>query len=110
MIEIRRNDRDSAAVIELQGRLDITSSPQLEAAANEILANGQHALVIDCTGLKYISSSGLRVLLIAARKFSSAGRRLVLCGVSGHIRKVFNISGFSSIFTIKENQDEAVAG
>lgn len=110
MIEIRRNDRDTAAVIELQGRLDITSSPELEAAANEILANGQGALVIDCTGLKYISSSGLRVLLIAARQFSAAGRPLVLCGVSGHIRKVFDISGFSSIFTIKGNQDEAVAG
>ena len=110
MIEIRRNDRDSAAVIELQGRLDITSSPELEAAANEILANGQGTLVIDCSGLKYISSSGLRVLLIAARQFSAAGGRLVLCGVSGHIRKVFDISGFSSIFTIKETQDEAVAG
>ena len=110
MIEIRRNDRDSAAVIELHGRLDITSSPELEAAANEILANGQCALVIDCAGLKYISSSGLRVLLIAARQFSAVGGRLVLCGVSGHIRKVFDISGFSSIFTIKESQDEAVAG
>lgn len=110
MIEIRRNDRDSVAVIELQGRLDVTSSPELEAAANEILTNGQRALVIDCSALKYISSSGLRVLLIAARQFSAAGGRLVLCGVAGHIRKVFDISGFSSIFTIRESRDEAVAG
>jgi anti-anti-sigma factor len=110
MIEIRLNEREGVAVIELEGRLDITSSPQLESSVDEVFDSGQRALVIDCSKLKYISSSGLRVLLIAARKFSAAGGRLVLCGVAGHIRKIFDISGFSSIFTIKDTQEEAVNG
>ena len=107
MIEIRRTNRETVAVLELAGRLDVITSSQLDDAINGVLDSDQRALVIDCSELKYMSSSGLRVLLVAARRFGAEGGRLVLCGVEGPVRKVFDISGFSSIFSIKDTQEEA---
>lgn len=110
MIEIRRTNRDAVAVLELAGRLDVTTSSQLEDAINGVFDSNDRTLVIDCSELKYISSSGLKILLLAARRFGSADGRVVLCGVEGPIRKVFDISGFSSIFSIKDTQEEAAKG
>ena len=109
MVKIRRMNREAVAVLEVAGRLDVNTSSQLDDAVNEIFDTNHRALVIDCSGLKYVSSSGLRVLLLAARRFGSENGRLVLCGVEGPIRKVFDISGFSSIFSIEDTQEKALS-
>ncbi len=109
MVEIRRINREAVAVLEVAGRLDINTSSQLDDAVNEVFDTNYRALVIDCSGLEYISSSGLTVLLLAARRFGSADGRVVLCGVAGPIRKVFDISGFSSIFSIEDTQKKALS-
>ena len=109
MVEIRRIDREAVAVLEVAGRLDVTTSSRLDDAINGVFDTNYRALVIDCSGLKYVSSSGLRVLLLAARRFGTADGRLVLCGVEGPIRKVFDISGFSSIFSIEDTQETALS-
>ncbi len=109
MIEIGRFDREGVAVLEVTGRLDVNTSSQLDDAVDQVFDGSNGALVIDFSGLKYISSSGLRVLLLTARRFGAADRRLVLCGVAGTIRKVFEISGFSSIFTVENTQKDALS-
>ena len=90
MIEIRRSNREPVAVLDLAGCLDVTSSPPDEAV-NGVIDSNQCALVIDCSKFKYISSSGLRILLRAARRFGAEDGRLVLCGVEGPIRMVFDL-------------------
>ena len=59
MVEIRRMNREAVAVLEVAGRLDVTTSSQLDDAINGVFDTNYRSLVIDCSGLKYVSSSGL---------------------------------------------------
>lgn len=83
----------------LSGRLDTTSSPSLEAELKQSV-NGIKELVFDFSGVEYISSAGLRVLL-AAQKVMNRQGSMKLTGVSADVMEVFDITGFSDILTIE---------
>ena len=67
------------------------------------------ATVVDLSSVSYVSSAGLRVLLKGAKTAKASGHRLVLAGIAPSVREVFDISGFSTIFTIVEDMDAALA-
>ena len=81
-------------VLAPEGRLDGTNSGVLEERLLAAIEKGEKALVIDFEELNYISSSGLRVLLIAAKRLQQSGGRIALCALSPSIREVFEMSGF----------------
>lgn len=91
------------------GRLDSNNAAQVEAEILEHVAGGATRLVIDFAGLDYISSAGLRVILVVAKRLKQAGGSLVICRLPAHIREVFEISGFLSILTATDTRDEAIA-
>ncbi len=91
-------DGEKLSVI-LSGRLDTTSSPSLEAELKQSV-NGIKELVFDFSGVEYISSAGLRVLL-AAQKVMNRQGSMKLTGVSTDVMEVFDITGFSDILTIE---------
>jgi anti-anti-sigma factor len=92
-----------------QGRLDAVTVPVLEAAFEAQLDAGHVQLVLDLTGVTYLSSSGLRALL-RARKLAQAGMGdVVLCGMTPRVREVFEMIGFTSLFQIFEQAAEATA-
>ncbi len=95
-------------IVELHGRLDTTQSDAAEKTMLEILEKGHHNLIMDCGQLEYISSSGLRVFLIVQKKIMAASGSLQLCKMQPTIREIFDISGFSTIFTIRHSLDEAL--
>jgi len=74
-----------------------------------VLAGGTPRLAIDMSALQYISSAGLRVLLVVAKKVQQAKGKVVLFGLGPHVREVFSISGFDKIFSIQSDAAEAVA-
>lgn len=80
------------------GRLDTTTAPELEKALDSVL-DGTKELVFDMTGLEYISSAGLRVILKAQKAMNAQGS-MKLIGVNDSIMKVFDITGFLDILTI----------
>ena len=81
----------------LAGRLD-TAATQFANDMQPLLDNADKQIVLDCTGLEFISSSGLR-LFLALRKASMAkGGKVLLRGVAPAIKQVFTITGFSSLF------------
>ena len=82
----------------LEGRLDTTTAPELEAAVNESLS-GVSALTFDFDKLEYVSSAGLRVLLSAQKAMNKQGSMKVT-HVSDAIMEVFEVTGFSDILTI----------
>lgn len=83
----------------LQGRLDTSTSPQLEAELEKILSDTT-TLVLDMENLEYISSAGLRVILKAQKAMNTKGvMKLVHVGES--IMEVFNITGFADILNIE---------
>jgi anti-anti-sigma factor len=110
MLSINETVTGDIQTLELTGRLDVNTSDQFQEALDGVIAKGAKRLVIDCAGLDYVSSSGLRVFILAGKKFKSENGRLTICGLSAMIRKVFDVSGLSSILEIASSRDEAVTG
>jgi anti-sigma B factor antagonist len=74
-----------------------------------VINSGTERLV-DLSQLEYVSSSGLRVFLIVAKRLECTQVKMVLCALKDHIRQVFDLAGFSSILSIYGSGDEAVKG
>lgn len=83
----------------ITGRLDTTTAPELEKTLDSVL-DGTKELVFDMTGLEYISSAGLRVILKAQKAMNTQGS-MKLTGVNDSIMEVFDITGFLDILTIE---------
>ncbi len=96
---ITKTIESDALTLALSGRLDTTTSPELEDEINASLA-GIHKLTLDFTELSYISSAGLRVLLAAQKKMNVQGEMRVV-GVNDTIMEIFEVTGFSDILTIE---------
>lgn len=98
-MEILKTKNDTSLTVALEGRLDTTTAPTLEAELAEPL-DGVTDLVLDFAKLDYISSAGLRVLLATQKRMNKQGTMTVK-HVNSDIREVFEITGFSDILTIK---------
>ncbi len=96
---INKKQDGTALVIELEGRLDTMTAPQLEAELNESMP-GAESLILDFSKLDYISSAGLRALLSAYKVMSTKGGMKVT-HVNDIVREVFDVTGFSDILTIE---------
>ncbi|MBR3081399.1 MAG: STAS domain-containing protein [Clostridiales bacterium] len=99
MLNIMKNVNGSDLKIILEGRLDTTTAPQLEAELNSALS-GVTALKFDLEKLDYISSAGLRVLLSSQKTMNKQGT-MVISGVSPEVKEIFDVTGFSDILTIE---------
>ena len=95
--EIRKNAKETT--IELAGRLDTTTAPDLDKTINEDIADAEN-LVLDFKKLEYISSAGLRVLLSAQKKMQKLGT-MTVTNVCEDVMEVFEMTGFSDILTIR---------
>ncbi|MDR1013664.1 MAG: STAS domain-containing protein [Coriobacteriales bacterium] len=99
-VEITINDNGDTRSIGLVGRLDTLTSPNLEETLKGSCEQWQNT-VVDCKGLDYVSSAGLRVLLSGQKIASGAEHSLTLVNVSDDVREVFDITGFSRILSIE---------
>jgi len=106
-MEITQTRHGDVVVLALNGRLDAHTAPQAEAPLLAPIEQGAKQLLVDFSRVDYISSAGLRVLLVAARTISENDGKIVLCGLKPAIKSVFDIAGFSSIFPIFASQQEA---
>jgi len=98
-MEIKKVVNGDALTLELTGRLDTLTSPQVDEEINNSLDGIAH-LVFDLTKVEYISSAGLRVILAAQKAMVKKGD-MVVTGVSAEIMSLFEMTGFSDILTIK---------
>ncbi|MGD9556267.1 MAG: STAS domain-containing protein [Mangrovibacterium sp.] len=94
--------------IQVEGRIDTTNYNEFESAVNEVLRDNTRQIYLDCSELNYISSSGLRIFLTIQKKMMAAGGKLKLYGMQPAIREIFDISGFSSIFSIYADRQAAM--
>ena len=99
MLKIAKERLEDALTVKAEGRLDTITAPELEQALSEDLADVK-ALVFDLSGLEYISSAGLRVLLSTQKKMNRQGK-MKLTGVKETIMEIFEITGFCDILTIE---------
>ncbi len=108
-MEVVKEPRGSAMVVRISGRLDILNSKELGNELQAIIDEGQRYLVLEMSGLEYVSSSGLRVLLQARKSLKPLGGTVVLCAMTEFVRKVVDTTGFTNIFKIFETTDAALA-
>lgn len=107
-MELKTYQENNATIIEIIGHLDTMTSPEYEKQMNKIVEGGSNVLIADCTKLDYISSSGLRVLLMTLKTVSNKGGKLVLFGMQETIFEVFKICRFDSLFTIAKDKTAAL--
>ena len=96
-IEIKKNAE--ATIIEIVGRLDTITAPELEKTINEDIGDAKN-IILDVKGMEYISSAGLRVLLGAQKKMQKIGSMRVI-NVCEEVMEVFEMTGFADILTIQ---------
>ncbi len=108
-MEIQEQTKDNVDVISVSGKLDSYSSVELEKKLDSLINSAQVRIVADFDRLEYISSSGLRVLLGALKKVKKQNGDLKLAGLKPFIKEVFDISGFTQLFTITDSVDGAVS-
>ena len=99
--------RDGSSVLKVSGRMDVVFGPTFEKECQELIEAEEKKLIIDMSGLEYISSAGLRSILSSAKKMKAAGGSMQFCGLQGVVKEVFEISGFCSMFTVTESVEQA---
>lgn len=109
-LEIHEIRESETLVLELVGRLDTKTSGALEKSVATHLGAGQRRFVLDLAAMEYVSSAGLRIFLMLAKKLSGGTGGLVLCGLSPQVKEVFDIAGFTRLFTLATTRKEALAG
>ena len=85
-------------VATLEGEMDTAAAAEVEKVMEPLYTSDGKDVIIDCTNLEYIASSGLRILISILKGAKSAGSRVVLRGVNDDIKSVFKLTGFDSIF------------
>jgi anti-anti-sigma factor len=101
--------RGDVLIARPEGRIDTNTSEELEKFLASRLDGVPKRLVLDMGAVDYISSAGLRVLLMALKKVKGSGGQLVLAGLNTSVRQIFDLAGFSTMFAIEPDVDRAVA-
>ncbi|OFV86014.1 MAG: hypothetical protein A2V74_07415 [Acidobacteria bacterium RBG_16_70_10] len=107
-MQIREVELDDVLVVAPAGRVDSTSSTQLEQLLFDRLDGGSRRMIVDLAGIDYISSAGLRVLLWLAKRMQAEKGDLVLCGMGEPVRQVFELAGLLPLFAVEGTRDEAL--
>ncbi len=108
-MDIGESKGDSVFVLEPKGRLDSTNAHEFAERLLAALQRGEKVLLIDFNKLDYISSAGLRVLLVGAKRLRQSGGTITLCTLNPSIHEVFKISGFLAIFSVHSDRAAALA-
>lgn len=96
-------------VVEPRGRIDSATAKEFGDRLSKLLSSGHNQLVIDLRNITYISSAGFRQLLIAKRSMQDKDGKLALCGVSGEVKRLFDIGAFGELLPIFPTREAGVA-
>lgn len=107
MIHISSRQQGGASIVQVSGRMDAVTAPEFEQACLEIVGAGAKVLVVDFGGLEYMSSAGIRSLLVIGKTLQESGGALRLANATGLVGQVFALSGFYSLFPCFESVERA---
>lgn len=107
-MEIQKRKEKDLLLVSVKGRLDAVTAPQFEEILGESIGQGEKGVLVDLADLHYISSAGLRSLLVLAKKLKKTQGELLFSGLQGSVKEVFKISGFFSIFKVFDSPEAAL--
>lgn len=108
-LEIKTNEINEVVVVRLIGYLDSNTASTAESEINSWLEKGTRKLVINLEETKYVSSAGLRIFVVTAKKMTANGGVVKLCSVNGVVQEILEISGLSTILDVKETEEQALS-
>jgi len=107
-MELNGRKQDNSFIVEVNGRMDAVTAPAFEKSCQEWIQQGETRLLVDLKGLEYMSSAGLRSILIVGKKLKTAGGGLSFCSLTPNVAHVFSISNFASMFQVHDSLEQAL--
>ena len=107
-MEITTESENGVLIARAEGRIDGANARDFESAVLAAVRECKGAFLIDCEELSYISSAGLRAMLLIAKALAKREVPFALCSLSDPVAEIFQISGFDQIISIHRSRDEAL--
>ena len=108
-MEVETERQGDTLIAKTDGRVDGANAREFQAALEAAIEATERAVILDMENLSYISSAGLRVILLTAKTLGNQNAKFSVCSLSDPVREVFEISGFDKIISIHASQAEALA-
>jgi anti-anti-sigma factor len=105
---IESSSRGKVAVIRVAGRMDAESAPQFDQACQAAIDGGAAHLVLGLAEIQYVSSMGLRSFLSAAKTIQKSGGKMLLCGMKGLVKEVFDLTRLTPLFPMFDSTEAAI--
>jgi anti-anti-sigma factor len=106
---IECSKQGAATVVKVSGRMDAESAPEFEEACQQCMRAGAKFIAVDVADLTYVSSMGLRSFLVIAKALQPLGGKMMLCGLRGMVKEVFDMTHLTQLFPVFDSTAAAVA-
>jgi anti-anti-sigma factor len=106
-LSITESQHGTLCVLAVIGRIDSSNAEKLMARLKGLIASGVTTVLVDFGAVKYLTSAAFRVLLVANGNLKEKNGRLAMCGVTGHVRELFEMGGLLQSFTIFPSREDA---
>ncbi len=107
-MDLKSYKQDKFLIVKVRGRMDAMTAPEFEQSCLEWIGQGESGLVVDLEGLEYMSSAGLRSILIVGKKLKSVGGSLSFSSLTPNVAHVFSVSSFASMFQVHDSLQKAL--
>jgi anti-sigma B factor antagonist len=108
-LRLEATERDGLAVLAVFGEVDVATAPQLRQLLVETASSGHQRVVVDLAEVDFLDSTGLGILVSGLKRFRTLGGDLTVAAAQPRVRKVFDITGLTTVFGLHETVDDAVA-
>ncbi|MCY4068150.1 MAG: STAS domain-containing protein [Acidimicrobiaceae bacterium] len=108
-MEINVERHEGVVVIGAEGRIDSSNSREFHSGIEAAIADDDQGVVVDFERVSYISSAGMRVILLLAKTLKNKGTELALCSMQESVLEIFTISGFDKIIALHDSRSDAVS-
>lgn len=107
-MEINESSEGKWSILQIDGWVNNATAPELEKKLLPMIKQGSASIIIDLSDVSYISSVGVRVLMMAAKEMQTSGGEIVLCGLSQGLEEFFEMSGLSEVFRIEADRANVI--
>jgi anti-anti-sigma factor len=108
LVSIKEETSGDILILRMTGRLDAVSSPTAERKVFDYVNKEQHKILFDFSGVDYLSSAGMRMLLSVAKKLKTLSGKLVIFGITTNVMDVLKMSGFDHVLELTGSQEEGL--
>jgi len=108
-MHLQESQVGTTLILEPEGHLDTAAAMPLEQEVLQRIDDGARRILIDCSRLEYVNSSGLKVFLIAAKRLDTLGGKIAFCALAPNVQMIFEMIGFNKILSIFATREEALA-